>query len=312
MLYWIKKHKFIILLAFVIAFFLSNSNRNPITLNPTVSYNSQSEEPQETFTTGLNIQNERSSISQIDYAPSAFDKVSSSSERVIIQNSSLSLLVVNVRNVGEKILTTTKSIGGFMVETNYSNPEEQGFATITVRVPTENLDKALDQFRSLAVKITSENLIGTDVTEQYEDLDERIATLTSTKAKFEEILNRASAIDDIIRLNQEIINIQQQIDFAKGQQMSLEDNARFTKITVFLSTDEFALPYTPDETFRPNVIFKKAIRSLLGTIQDLGEFSIWLGVYSIVLVPSIVLILLIRKRFKKRNIPSSPRENRLN
>jgi hypothetical protein len=152
--------------------------------------------------------------------------------------------------------------------------------------------------------------MGTDVTEQYEDLDRRIETLEATRAKFEEILEKAVTVDEIIRINQEIINIDSQIDQATGQKTALSDNARLTKVTVFLSTDELALPYTPDEAFRPGVIFKKAVRSLLNAVQNGAELLIWIGVYSVIWVPVVIIIYLLRRR--KKGAPDSSRTSRLN
>ena len=312
MINWIKRHKFILLLALVLAILLNNSGRNPIGLKPAINYDAPYGTTEQSFSTGIDAQSSQPSRSSIGFAPPSFEKVSDSSQRVVIQNSSLSLLVKNVRETGDKILSTTRSLGGFMVDLNYNNPSEQGFATITVRVPTEKLDQALSEFRSYSVKVTSENLMGTDVTEQYEDLDQRIATLKKTKAKFESILDDAKEIDDIIRVNQEIINLEQQIDFATGQKLGIEDNARLTKITIYLSTDELALPYTPDEAFRPDVIFKKAVRSLLSTVQNGGELLIWLGVYSVIWIPIVLIIIVIKKRKRKITDTSSTRTSRLN
>lgn len=306
MINWLKTHKLLLVLTLVIAFLLQNK------LNPPVSPLSNSLSTKESFgpdTTSLAVDMDRTQIgapSDIGYFPPGYEKVSGSSERIVIQNSSLSLLVEDVRETGDRILATVKSMGGFMVDVNYSNPEEQGYATISVRVPTDRLDEALREFRSSAVKVTSENLMGTDVTEQYEDLDRRIETLEATRAKFEEILEKAVTVDEIIRINQEIINIDSQIDQATGQKMALSDNARLTKVTVFLSTDELALPYTPDEAFRPGVIFKKAVRSLLGSVQDLAGLLIWLGVYSVIWVPILLLAIYLKKRKRKSDSrPSS-------
>lgn len=305
---WIKNHKLLLFSALIIAVLLNNRLNLPITPLSTRISTGESFAPD---SASFNIGTSQDMIAQDSgFFPPSYDKVSNSTQRVVIQNSSLSLLVENVRETGDRILATVKGMGGFMVDVNYSNPEEQGYATITVRVPTDRLDDALNEFRSYAIKITNENLMGTDVTEQYEDLDERIATLEATKEKFEEILASATEVDDLLRVNQEIINLQTQIDSARGQQMALEDNARLTKITVFLSTDELALPYTPDEAFRPGVIFKKAVRSLLGTVQDLAGLAIWLGVYSVVWIPVVLIIIWYKKR--KKSGTDTPRTSRLN
>ena len=92
---------------------------------------------------------------------------------------------------------------------------------------------------------------------------------------------------------------QSQIDNLKGQQKYFEQSAKLSKITIYLSTDELALPYAPTNEWRPAVIFKEAVRSLLGTIRSIGSLIIWAGVYIPILIP---VLLIIRYIKKKRNI----------
>ena len=225
-------------------------------------------------------------------------------ERLVITNSNISLLVEDVRQVGDRIVDYAVSQGGFMVSTSYNRPTESPFATITVRVPSAKFDEGMDFFRSLAIKVTNENLVGTDVTEEFIDIEARIATLEKTKAKFEEILERAEKVDEILRVQREIINMQTQIDALKGRRDALEKNAELSKITVYLSTDELALPYTPDKTFRPGVVFKLAVRGLLNTLRIIGSAAIWVGVYSVVWAPALIIIFVYRK-WRRRKQPQS-------
>lgn len=296
---WIKTHKFILLLVLVIAYLLRNSYSPPIPLRSNQTF----EATDQSLSTGASSPMEKSFAPDIGIVPPNYQQVSDSSQRVVIKESNLSLLVKNVRETGDKIISTAKGMGGYMVSTSYNNPSEQAYATISVRVPTDKLDQALSQFRSLAVKVTSENLVGTDVTQEYEDLDQRLETLNATKTKFDEILKRATTVTEILEVNRELINLQQQIDYTTGQKMALSDNARLTKVTLFLSTDELALPYTPDKVFRPDVVFKLAVRSLLSTIQSFAEFLIWGVVFAVIWVPLVVVVILI-KRFRQKSKPN--------
>jgi len=241
-------------------------------------------------------------ISNSLIAEPAFEPVSDFSERVVIQNSNLSLLVSDVRETGDKIIDFANSKGGFMVNASYNRPEESAFADISVRVPTDNLDEALDFYRRLSVKVTNEYIQGRDVTEQYVNIEERLATLEKTKTKFEQILDSATKVQDILQVQRELSNMQRQIDSLVGQRESIENNAALTKITVYLSTDELSLPYTPDNKFRPNVIFKLAIRSMVGSLQSVGAFIIWTVAYSVIWIPAAAVIYFARKYWMKRKI----------
>lgn len=229
-----------------------------------------------------------------DYAPQADVQ-----DRLVIQESNLSLQVNNVTEVKNQILSHTNTANGYMVSSSVSNPQDAPTATVIIRIPSDSLDSTLEYLHSLSVKVVSENLSGRDVTDQYMDIDSRLTTLKTTKERFESILSQATQIEDIASLTREILGIQNQIDSLIGQQLSLKQNAQLSKLTIYLSTDEFALPYAPSETFRPNVIFKLAIRSLIGFARGLASFAIWAGVYSVIWLPILVVIILV-KRTKKR------------
>lgn len=228
-----------------------------------------------------------------EYAPAETE------ERLVVEESSMSMVVSAVRETSDKVVDYAKSVNGYMVSTSLTNPEEAPFATVVVRIPADNFRSALDYFRSLSVKVTSENIRGTDVTDEYVDIEARLKTLEKTKVKFEEIMDKAARIQDILNVQRELITLQNQIDTLKGRQKYLEQTAKLAKITVYLSTDELALPYAPTDRFRPKVIFKQAIRSLVRTLRDVAKILIWLGVYSIVLIPVAFIVFFIRKRKKK-------------
>src|SRR4030067_1189473 len=283
--HWIRNHLLISILVLIIAFLLLKSNfTSPVSFNIT---RPPSTGVAEVDTTAPSTGADLGRLDTPSFSVEQDSASKQSSERIVIKNSNLSLLVKDVRSSGDQILAYTKKSGGYMVSTSYNRPNESPFATITVRVPTDKLDAALDYFRSQAIKVTSENLVGTDVTEEFTDIQALLVTYEKTKTKFEAILDKATQIQDILTIQERLISIQTQIDSLKGQEKALKQNADLSKITLFLSTDELALPYTPDKTFRPDVVFKKAVRSLLNTLRVGGEALIWVGVYAVIWVPAL-------------------------
>ena len=229
------------------------------------------------------------------YSPSPHE----TQNRLIIKESYLSLVVKNVFIVQNKILDITKKLGGFMVQSYFDNPQGIASATITVRVPAKNLNQALNDFKKIAVKVVSENLSGTDITEEYTDIEARLTTLYKTKAKFEEIMEKATKVNEILEVQRELINLQQQIDALVGQKKYLEKSASYAKITVYLSTDELSLPYTPSDNWHPKVVFKNAVRSLILTLRKIATILIWTFVYSPLLIPVVIVIYYFWKKTKK-------------
>jgi hypothetical protein len=229
------------------------------------------------------------------------------SERMVVKNSTLSLKVKDVSDSIRKIIFYVENQGGYMVDSTVNNPEDAASGTITVRIPETVLGESLEYFRSLSVKVVSENLTGRDVTDQYQDIEERLRILEQNKKRFEEIMAIAVEIDDILNIQNQIFSVQNQIDSLKGQQQLLSQTAKLSKVTMYLATDELSLPYAPDRSWRPQVIFQTAVRSLLTNLQDIGSLIIWAGVYSAIWLPVLLIIIVIKKRKKQiRTIPENP------
>ena len=216
--------------------------------------------------------------------------------RLVITNSYLSLQVSKVAAVQKQVIKKAEELGGYMVNSSIENPSDVASATVTVRIPSKQLENALQYYRSLSIKVISENLQGDDVTDQYVDFAAQLKTYEKTKAIFEQMLDKAINVQDILQIQREIINVQASIDSIKGQQDYLEKTAEMAKITLYLSTDELALPYAPTDTWRPSVIFKQAVRSLVGTVRRIGSLAIWIGVYAIIWVPILLIVLYIRRK----------------
>lgn len=228
---------------------------------------------------------------------------SETSDRVVIQDTGLSLQVKDVSQSIKEIERTTQELGGFLVRSYLSKPESAANGNISVRVPEEKRAEAMESFKKGAVKVVSESVSGSDVTDEYTDLQAQLEVLEKTKAKFESILNQAVEVKDLLEVQRELLSVQKQIDNVKGQQKFYEQSVKLSKITVYLSTDDLALPYAPDNEWRPKVVFKEAVRSLIRTVRDLGSLLIWLIVFSPIIISVILIIRYFKKKRQKLSTP---------
>ena len=288
MISWIKTHKLSLILIVIILLLLNRSNQiTPLVNQLTVG-------SRDAGVASFKMMGESLPAPGGAYTPTE------TQNRLVVQESQMSMVVSNVRKTSDLVVEKAKNLGGYMINISLTSPEEAPYASVSLRVPADKLKSALDYFRSLAIKVTSENIQGTDVTDQYTDIQARLVTLEKTKAKFEEIMDKAVQVQDILTVQRELINIQDQIDSLKGQQQYLEQTAKLAKMTVYLSTDEFALPYAPTGQFRPEVIFKQAVRSLVSNVRDFAGMLIWIVVYGVVWVPLGIIGCLIWRRMKTK------------
>jgi ABC-type glycerol-3-phosphate transport system permease component len=117
-------------------------------------------------------------------------------------------------------------------------------------------------------------------------------------------MDKATTVDEILRIQQQIFNLQDQIDRLQGQIKYMDASSSTSLISVNLSTDELALPYAPDNAWRPQLVFKQAVRSLIGTLRTVGNASIWLAVYTIIFIPVLIVFFIVKKALKRRALKS--------
>lgn len=288
---WVKRNWLVVLMGAVILFLLF---RNNLGVMSTTRYESAGGVAEMGYLApSLNL---AKSISMRQPAPTE------QTERMTVQDTNMSMLVADVAVVLKGIEKQAVAAGGYMVNKNISKPEGAANGYISLRVPTEKREETMDVIRGLGVKVVSENVSGYDVTDQYVDIEGRIASLAKTKAKIEAIMDQATRVSDLMDIQMQLTNIEQQIDSYKGQQKYLEQTAKLTLISVSLSTDELSLPYAPDKAWRPTVVFKMAVRSLVGTLRDVGSAAIWIVVYAPVWVVVLGAIYLFKKIKSRKSI----------
>jgi hypothetical protein len=301
---WVKKNKLSSLLILVLGFLLFRGWFGNVITN-TVGYKTSLQMSEGGYSdmaapNGFGAGAAKRSVSSI--MPPVYNDAAPAPEvtnRKVVQESDMSLLVKDVRDASKKIIATAEGMGGYMVSSNYSSPGESPTASIVIRVPATKLQTVLDSYRGVAIRVVSENLSGQDVTDQYVDIDARLAVLNATKAKFQDLMAKAVEISDMLNVQREIINLQSQIDSYKGQQLYLDKTAEMARVSVYLSTDEYSLPYAPSGVWRPEVVFKTAVRSLVQTVRSGVDKAIWIVVYGAIWIPVLIIGVFLYRRFKK-------------
>jgi len=148
--------------------------------------------------------------------------------------------------------------------------------------------------------VVDETAAGDDVTQQYVDLQSQLTNLEATRARIQDFLKDAKTVDEALRINQELSNIEGQIEQIKGQMNYLNDRSAYSTITLNLEPELPVLTPTPTPTafptatpipWNPGQTFGNAKSTVTVVYQGIGDFLIWLGVVilPIVLPPALIL-----------------------
>jgi len=167
-----------------------------------------------------------------------------SSDRLLVKTGSLSLVTTDllsavdqVRNVAERLdgLVTTTNITHGPVRTGY--PSELPMALVTVRVPNQNFQQALDDIKAIANRVISESTNTLDQTEQKIDLDAQLNNLQATEEQLQQILGQAGTVNETLQVQRELTNTRTRIEQLTAQLDNLQGAADFSTIQVRISTE---------------------------------------------------------------------------
>jgi hypothetical protein len=208
-------------------------------------------------------------------------------ERLIIRTANMSLVVANTEEAMATISQMAEENGGWVVNSSvFQYNENAKTGNITFRVPSSGFNSALEALRSMAVEVRNESTSGQDVTEEFVDVSARLENLEATADRVRAFLDDAETVEEALAVNQELSRLESDIESMKGRLQYLSQSASFSTITVDLTPDIVGQPIEPSN-WRPAVVFRNAVDSLVDALQDVAEFGIWFAVY---LLPLLLIV----------------------
>jgi len=264
------------------------------------------------------------SADQSAYAPSAdMDRSSGKSdavnnqiqERMVIQNADLTIIVSDPESEMTAISKLAVEMGGFVVSSNqYQNVRSNGIrvpeGSITIRIPAEKLDQALDQIKSNAVEVRNENRSGQDVTQEYIDMNSQLHSLEVAAAQLEDIMKNADKTESVLEVFTQLQYYNQQIEVTKGQIQYYEQASALSAVSITLIAEATIQPIEIGG-WKPVGVARDAIQSLIEFWQGFVNFMInffllVLPILITILIPLYLIYLVVRAIRNKRKAGKVP------
>jgi len=226
------------------------------------------------------------------------------SNRMILKNADVRLMVKDTDVAIDRATQIIGDAGGYIVSSRVWYQDYYGnslkYAAITIGIPVDEFERTLVKLRDLAVTVLDEVASGDDVTEQYVDLQSQLTNLEATRARIQEFLQDAKTIDEALRINQELANLEAQIEQIKGRMNYLNDRAAYSTITINFEPEFPVLTPTPTPTAQPTATpipwnpgetLGEAKSTVTVLYQGIANFLIWVAVVVVPIVLPIALIL---------------------
>lgn len=232
------------------------------------------------------------------------DPDSVQADRMIIWNADISLVVEDTQAAVDEVQALARRLGGYATYLNSWLAGEELHAQITIRIPAEQFEPAMSQLRELAIEVTQENAFSEDVTDEYVDLESRLRHLEAKEAQLLTFLDQAEDTEAVLAVYEQLSQTQGEIEQVKGRMTYLQKLSAMATITVNLSPEESEPPVI-EEGWRPARTLRNAARTLVGTLEVLGDAIIWFAIYVlpillVMALPVVVLVWVLKRRRRGR------------
>lgn len=235
--------------------------------------------------------------------------------RKIIKNGEMNLLVADTDRAIDQVTSIAVDSGGYIISSQTVLRGDLKFATLTLGVPVEQFEAVQRQLRSIALKVLSETASGRDVTDEYVDLQARLTNLEATAARVREFLKQAQTVEEALKVNAQLTEIEGQINQVKGRMNYLRERAAFSTLLVNLEPERPPATPTPTPTatatatptatptpivWQPDRTFAAATGTLSRILIALGDLLIWFGVLAGPLLVLIAIVAALWLRGRRR------------
>jgi hypothetical protein len=207
------------------------------------------------------------------------DLAASQPDVYLIKNATVTLEVDDARTASTALIGSLQSTGAYVSNLNeYADALGRRTITLQVRVPAEKFDQSMSGLETLG-RVLNKQVTTEDVTEEYVDTESRTRNLKKTEERLIDHLNRAAQLEDILRVENELTRVREQIERMEGRLRFLKNRVSFSTIGVTIQETAKAEPFVPAQSFSTAKEFSEAMRSLIGFLQGLWSRVIWIIVW---------------------------------
>ncbi len=247
------------------------------------------------------------------------EDVTTSQERIVIRNADLTIVVVDPIQSQKNITKMTESLKGYVVNSYlYKVQTESGVevpeANITIRVPADKLNQAIDiikqEVKDPNTDVLNEQVSGQDVTMEYTDLQSRLRNLEAARDQLMEFMDKADTTEEVMMVYNQLVTVNEQIEVLKGQIKYYDESSQMSAISLRIRAEESVKPLTIGK-WQPVGVARDAVQALISTFKFLVNAFIWIVILVVPIALVIYLVVrliiwIIRKLFVRKPKKNTP------
>jgi len=197
---------------------------------------------------------------------------------MIVRTVQLTIAVKDFAKTRSTVDEILKRHKGYIGQSNVSSPVDSGpVLEATLRVPSDRLEAAMAELKALG-RLDSESQSGDDVTQQYVDVEARLANARNSEQRLTDLLReRTGKLVDVLAVEKEIERVRGEIERMEAERKNLANSVDFATLNVKLFEEYRAGFQTPrSKSFR---LRNAAIEGYRMTVESVTGAAAFLLAY---------------------------------
>lgn len=196
-------------------------------------------------------------------------------ERDLVHTADLSVEVDDVPDAAEEAVGVAESAGGYVVKENVSTAQgSPPHASLTLHVPQERYDDALDELSALGARANLDRRVS-DVTEEVADVDSRVESAEASLERLRELLDEAESVEDVLAVEEQISTRQQDLEALQARQETLAQQTSYGTVRLELDPPETYVEEPADDSIGFLGGLERGWRALVGVAQAASVAAGW-------------------------------------
>ncbi|MBW3619374.1 MAG: DUF4349 domain-containing protein [Actinobacteria bacterium] len=207
------------------------------------------------------------------------------------------------------IRRAVERVGGFVATAAVRRGEDDQLrGTLTLRVPSSELDTTLDALRAVGDRVVEERIDSDDVTEEFADVEAQLRNLRALETELlsllAEVRDKSDNAEQILAVFERIRQVRGEIEQLEGRRQVLDDLVSLATVEVSIEPTSSATPLASDE-WRPGDVVRSAVRTTVAALRTVVDVAIWLTltvlpVALVVIGVPLVIGLALRRSWRRR------------
>ncbi len=217
-------------------------------------------------------------------------------DKKIIKTATVQLELDDYNKFNTTVRNSVKQFGAYIAEEKQMESDYRIENSLSIKVPVAQFDALVNSFGGDGIKIMVKNISSQDITGEVVDTKSRMQAKLAVREKYLELLKQAKNMDEILRVQNEINEIQENIEAANGRIDYLQHASAYS--TINLSYYQYINGSTANDE-KPDFFTKLSRAFATGTSFIINLVLFMISIWPLILGGCIAWFYLKKFRVKK-------------